>query len=140
MVFAEEAPAEGQADVRGVIEGSEVHLDSAEMDLQLTIFTGDSWAFNPSLLVFLFLDEGEQPDGRTFEYSAEGDDQFNRPHIHARYQVEGSGEIETVILTSGYDMVLKFGEREEDVLPGSIELKHAEHNVDVRGEFRAAIK
>lgn len=138
--LAAESPAEGGTDVRGVIEGTEVHLDAAEMDQQLAIFAGDSWAFNPSLLMFLFLDENEQPDGRTFEYSAEGDEQFNRPHIHARYRAGDSGDIETVMLMSDYDMTLRFGEREGNVLPGSIELKHAEHGIEVSGDFRATIK
>ena len=51
----------GGTAVAGTLFGTEVSFDSATFDGQLAISEGSDWGWNPSLLIFLFLDEGHIP-------------------------------------------------------------------------------
>jgi hypothetical protein len=125
--------------VEGTIRGTSVHLDGSELDsITLSIFEGDSWGFNPSLLIFLFLDEGELPAGRTFTMRPDGHDPTS-VHVHYRWRDPESGEIHTEMVTSGYELELKLGEIEDGQLPGSIVFAVPGEETRVRGSFRAVV-
>lgn len=122
------------ARVSGSIRGTAVELSSAEWSHNLGIYSGDGWGFNPSLLIFLFLPEGEVPAARTITVKSE-DGGFNNPHVHYRWSDPASGDIETEVVTSGYDMVLKFGEAVDKRVSGEIQFSVPGEDTRVAGSF-----
>ncbi|MBV1931740.1 MAG: hypothetical protein KUG71_08475 [Porticoccaceae bacterium] len=122
------------ARVSGSIRGTAVELSSAEWSHNLGIYAGDGWGFNPSLLIFLFLPEGEVPAARTITIKSE-DGGFNNPHIHYRWSDPASGDIESEVATSGYDMVLKFGEAVDKRVSGEIHFSVPGEDTRVAGSF-----
>jgi hypothetical protein len=137
------APAAAAASIDaagGQIRGTDVHLTASEFDGELAIYEGDGWGWNPSMLIFLFLDEDEIPENRTFHVSAEAGMEASSPHIHYRWRDPQSGDIEVEVTVQGYDMTLAFGTVEGDALPGTIDFALPEENTRITGEFRAKIK
>lgn len=137
-----EAPSSTEGPVVGTIKGTEVTLSNAEFDGQLAIFEGDGWGWNPSLLIFLFLDEGIVPEGQTFEIDQESSFGLN-PHIHYRWRATDAGgeeKIETEIAVNKYEMKLVFGNIEGDELPGTITFSVLDEDTNVSGTFRAKLK
>ncbi len=126
------------ARVSGSIRGTNVELTHAEYANTLAIYAGDGWGFNPSLLVFLFLDEGETPAGKTFDIKA-GDKTANRPHVHYRWRDPQSGDIESEVASSAYDMVLKFGEAIGGQVLGEIRFSVPGEATRVVGTFKIQI-
>ncbi len=122
------------ARVSGSIRGTSVELSSAEWSNTLSIYSGDGWGFNPSLLIFLFLPEGEVSAARTITVKSE-DGGFNNPHVHYRWSDPASGDIETEVVTSGYDMVLKFGEALDKRVSGEIQFSVPGEDTRVAGSF-----
>jgi hypothetical protein len=125
-------------DVAGNVRGTTVNMAKATFDDQLAIFEGDGWGFSPSLLVFLFLDEGESPEGQTFTVSDESN--FGNPHVHYRWRDPQSGDIETEAVSSEYEMTLQFGAMKNGELPGRIEFVVPGENTHVQGEFVATVE
>jgi hypothetical protein len=117
----ENTASNAQSDVAGTVRGTDVTLANATFDGDLAIFDGDGWGFNPSVLVFLFLDEGEIPAGREIVVNADDGIQMGQPHVHYRWRDPTSGEISSEALVEGYDMKLIFGQARGDILPGKIE-------------------
>lgn len=122
------------ARVSGSISGTGVELSSAEWSNTLAIYSGEGWGFNPGLLIFLFLAEGEMPADRTITVSSE-DKSFGHPHVHYRWRDPKSGEIKTEVVTGGYDMVLKFGEAIDHRVSGEIQFSMPEEDTRVAGTF-----
>ena len=122
------------ARVSGSISGTSVELSSAEWSNTLSIYSGDGWGFNPSLLIFLFLAEGEIPADRTITVNSD-DKSFGHPHVHYRWLDPESGEIKTEVITGGYDMVLKFGEATDRRVIGEIQFSMPEGSTRVAGTF-----
>lgn len=109
--------------ITGTLMGTKVNMKGAELDSQFAVFEGDGWGFSPSILFFLFLDNDEQPDGKTIKITPEtkGFD-ANIPHLHMRYHDPKTDKIETVVAVNGFDLTLRFGQRKDGKLPGSLEL------------------
>lgn len=128
------------ASVNGKIQGTDVNLLNAEFDGELAIFEGDGWGWNPSLLIFLFLDEGEVPENSTFTVNSEAGLEMSNPHVHYRWRNPDSGEIEVDAKMQGYAMTLTFGELDRDMLPGTIEFSLPGGDTRVSGTFRAKVK
>lgn len=126
--------------VGGQIRGTDVQLTASEFDGELALFEGDGWGWNPSMLIFLFLDEDEIPENQTFDVSADAGLDMSNPHVHYRWRDPHSGDIEVEVTMQGYDMTLAFGAVEGDALPGTIEFTLPNENTRVAGEFRAKIK
>jgi hypothetical protein len=127
-------------DVGGKIEGTQVQLTGAEFDGDLALYEGDGWGWNPSVLIFLFLDNGEIPENRTFEIQPSDGLEMSNPHIHYRWRNEQSGDIDVDMTMKGYDMKLSFGTMEAGVLPGTIEFGVPGEETRVAGNFRAKVK
>jgi hypothetical protein len=126
--------------VEGTVQGSQVKMTHASFDGQLAVFEGDGWGFNPSLLLFLFLDEGESPAGRTITVDASNEDyDQTRPHVHYRWRNPSTGEIDTKVVMNGYDMQLTFGEVADGTIPGMIEFSVPGEDTRVEGSFVARI-
>lgn len=126
--------------VRGTIRGTRVQLPQASFDGQLAVFEGDGWGWNPSLLIFLFLDDGEIPEGRTFTVEPGSDRQTSMPHIHYRWKEPDSGEIVSDVAMDGYRLILQFGTVEGTRLPGRIDLALPDKDIEIAGEFTAMLE
>jgi hypothetical protein len=133
------APPSSSGAVEGTIQGTSVLLTGAEFDGQLALFEGDGWGWNPSLLIFPFLEQGEVPEGRTIVAKTTDGFDVSAPHVHFRWRDPASGEIQTEVVTDGYEMRLAFGKREGDVLPGTIRFSVPGEETLVEGAFRAKI-
>ncbi|GAA4455564.1 hypothetical protein GCM10023156_29790 [Novipirellula rosea] len=91
-----------------------------------------------SWIIFLFLDEEEKPDGKTFDVNAKSG--FSSPHVHFRYSTADDG-LETEIFMSEYAMRLEFGQSADGKLPGKIYLCLPDANKSLlRGTFTATIE
>lgn len=128
-------PAVLPARVSGSIRGTTVELSSAEWSHNLSIYAGDGWGFNPSLLIFLFLPEDEVPAGRTIIIKSE-DSGFDNPHVHYRWADPVTGDIKTEMVTSGYDMVLELGEALDKRVSGKIQFSVPGEDTRVAGSFQ----
>ena len=127
------APITLAARVSGEINGTPVQLVSSEWSNTLAIYAGDSWGSNPSLLLFLFLPEGELPVGRSIAVASD-DQSFGHPHVHYRWRDAG-GDIQTTVLTSGYNLQLQFGDRVDAQVEGQISFNVPGENTHLQGEF-----
>ncbi len=105
----------------------------------LTLRQGNDFFPDYAVLIFLFLKEGEQPDGRTFRITkSQG---FGSPHIHMKYKQKAQNAPKTEIFMKDYTMRLEFGKREKGVLPGKIFLSLPDKNQSfVNGAFLAELK
>lgn len=128
--------------VTGTIKGTQVELVEAELDNQLAIFEKDNWGFSPSLLIFMFLDEGESPEGRTFSVAPEDEMSFDVsiPHVHYRWRAGEEDDIESEVVSMDYTMELKFGQIENGELPGTITFSVPDEDTSVTGTFRAKVE
>ncbi len=123
------------ARVSGSIRGTGVELNKAQWSHNLAIYSGDGWGFNPSLLIFLFLPEGELPVDRTMTVKAtEGG--FNHPHVHYRWRNPETGNIETQVVSSDYDMEITFGKRIGQRVSGEIQFAVPDEDSHVAGSFQ----
>ena len=129
-----QAPQITPARVTGLIKQTPVELRNAEWSNTLALYSGESWGSNPSLLLFLFLPEGQQPVARTItvEAAATGG---NTPHIHYRWRNPDSGEINSTILTQGYNLTLTFGDANNARVPGQISFSVPGETTELRGSF-----
>lgn len=132
-------PISGEG-VTGQISGTRVVLGNSEFDGDLAIFEEDGWGFSPSLLIFLFLDEGDVPEGRTF--TVHPDDGFagGTPHVHYRWREPSSDSIQVDSVMQGYRLELRFGTVSGNRLPGTIELSIPDADTDVSGTFEAVME
>jgi len=125
------------ARVGGEINGSPVQLMSSEWGDTLAIYQGDSWSSNPSILLFLFLPEGELPLDRSIEVASD-DPSFGHPHVHYRWR-DGEGELQTTLLTSGYNLQLQFGVPVDGRVDGQISFDVPGEGTRLQGEFSIRI-
>ncbi len=127
------------ARVSGSIRGTGVELNKAEWSHNLAIYSGEGWGFNSSLLIFLFLPEGELPVDRTITVNAK-EGGFNHPHIHYRWKNPETGNIETQVVTSDYDMEITFGEQVGQRVSGEIQFSVPDEDTDVTGSFQIELE
>ena len=127
------APANLAARVSGEINGAPVALVASEWGNTLAIYQGDSWGSNPSILLFLFLPEGELPVDRVIEVSSD-DESFGHPHVHYRWR-DGAGDIQTTVLTEGYNLKLQFGEAVGGQVAGNLSFDVPGEDTRLQGKF-----
>ncbi|OUS11553.1 hypothetical protein A9Q89_08755 [Gammaproteobacteria bacterium 53_120_T64] len=127
------APVTLVARVSGEIKGSPVALVASEWGNTLAIYQGDGWGFNPSILLFLFLPEAELPIDRTITV-ADGDPSFGHPHVHYRWW-DSAGELQTTVLTGGYNLQLQFGAAIEGRVDGTLRFDVPGEETRLQGEF-----
>ena len=128
------------AGAQGTIRGTDVMLAHAVFDDQLELFEGESWASSPSLVIFLFLGDEESPAGRTFTVDPEEGMGASTPHVHYRWRDAETGAISSEAVMHGYTMSLTFGAREDDRIPGQIQLSIPGKDTRVEGSFSAVIE
>ncbi|MBL4782154.1 MAG: hypothetical protein JKX92_07925 [Porticoccaceae bacterium] len=121
------------ARVSGEIKGSPVQLVASEWGNTLAIYQGDGWGFNPSILLFLFLPEAELPVDRVIAV-ADDDSSFGHPHVHYRWR-DSEGELQTTVLTGGYNLQLNFGKAVDGRVDGSIRFDVPGEDTRLQGEF-----
>jgi tetratricopeptide (TPR) repeat protein len=124
----------------GKIHGQAFNVEQAGMaNGILTLRQGSDFFPDYAVLIFLFLKEGEQADGRTFRITkSQG---FGSPHIHMKYRQKDQNTPKTEIFMKGYTMRLEFGKRENGTLPGKIFLSLPDKDQSfVNGAFTAEIK
>lgn len=131
------APVTLDARVGGEINGIPVALASSEWDKALAIYQGDSWGSNPSLVLFLFLPEGELPADRVITV-ASGDMSPSQAHVHYRW-VNGGGDLQTTVLTEGYNLELYFGEMVDGQVAGNLSFNVPGEDTRLQGEFNIRI-
>lgn len=129
-----QSPVVLPAQVSGSIRGTGVELTSAEWSNTLSIYAGDSWGSNASLLLFLFLDEGKSPAGRIISVKADAGG-YDHPHVHYRWHDPETGNIKTEIAMADYDMELKFSEAIEGRVQGDITFSIPGEETFLKGSF-----
>lgn len=127
------APAALAARVSGEINGTPVALVASEWGNTLAIYQGDSWGFNPSIMLFLFLPEGELPVDRVIEVNTD-DEPFGHPHVHYRWRDAG-GDLQTTVLAGGYNLRLQLGKLVEGRVDGQIRFDVPGEDTRLQGEF-----
>ncbi len=131
------APVTLTARVSGEIVGSPVALVASEWGNTLAIYQGDSWGSNPSILLFLFLPDGELPADRNIAVASD-DKSFGHPHVHYRWR-DAEGELQTTVLTGGYNLQLQFGEAVDGRVDGNISFEVPGEGTRLQGEFSIRI-
>lgn len=131
------APVTLPARVSGEINGTPVALVASEWGNTLAIYQGDSWGSNPSILLFLFLPEGELPVDRAIEVSSD-DESYGHPHVHYRWR-DGAGDIQTTVLTGGYNLKLQFAEVDDGQVAGNLSFDVPGEDTRLQGEFSIRI-
>jgi Tfp pilus assembly protein PilF len=126
--------------VSGTIHGEEFVSKSAELaNGILTIRDGADFFPNHAVMVFLFLKEGESPEGKSYDISRTSD--FGSPHIHMKWKPENSKVPKTKVFMKDYAMRLDFGSTKNGTLPGKIYLcLPDEMKSFAAGSFNALIK
>jgi hypothetical protein len=126
--------------VGGTIRGSNVELVNSVFDGDLAIFEREGWGFSPSLLIFLFLEEGEIPELREFVVEPSSQLTMHNPHVHYRWWNPQTDELDCDVAVDEYQMRLVFGEVNRGFLPGTIEFSVPNEPTRLRGTFRAKMK
>ncbi|EMI15467.1 hypothetical protein RMSM_07609 [Rhodopirellula maiorica SM1] len=89
-------------------------------------------------IIFTFLDEGEKPDGKTFDINPNSG--FSSPHVHFR-NATAEGGLDSDVFMSEYAMKLEFGQATGGKLPGKIYLCLPDAKKSLlRGTFTATIE
>ena len=138
VALNKEKPSVGSAS--GKIHGEVFKVEEAGMSNGiLTLRQGSKFFPDYAVLIFLFLKEGEQADGRTFKITkSQG---FGSPHIHMKYKQKDQNTPKTDIFMKDYTMRLEFGKRGNGTLPGKIFLALPDKDQSfVNGTFFAEIK
>jgi hypothetical protein len=107
----------------GVVAGRPFRLDSATLEGGvLTLRQGADFFADQEFKIFLFLEEGEDAAGRTFRIGPKA--RFGSPHVHLSQRAKpGEGIPGNLgIYFNEYAMLIEFGERKGNQLPGRIYL------------------
>ena len=125
---------------KGRIHGEEFVSNSSDLvNGILTIRDGADLFPNHAVMVFLFLREGESPDGKTYHIPRNSDS--GSPHIHMKWKPENSKVPKTKVFLKDYSMRLDFGTTENGEIPGGIYLcLPDEMKSVVAGSFSARVK
>lgn len=124
----------------GKIHGKDFTVENAKIQAGImTLRQGEDFFADREVIIFLFLREGEKPDGRTFHVSKENN--VSVPHIHMKWKEKNGDVPETEIFIKDYVMRLELGAREGGKLPGRIYLALPDTLKSfVAGRFDAEIK
>lgn len=82
----------------------------------------------------MFLDEGEQPSERTITVNAD-QGAHGHPHVHYRWRNRQTGEIETEVAMSNYDLELVLGAMVAGRVAGQIRFSVPGEATDLAGTF-----
>lgn len=105
----------------------------------LELRQGSDFFPDRSISIFLFLDDGQKPDGHSLSIDA-GSDGFSQPHVHVAYKVEGRMLPKTEMFMDKYAMRLELGQSKNDRLPGRMYLCLPDEKKSVvAGMFEAEI-
>ncbi len=85
----------------------------------LQLADSDEFIADNRFLVFLFLDKGQVPQGRTFAVGKKRD--FHNPHVHIAWKDAG-GKTQSDAYMDQYTMKLEFGTYADGRLPGKLYL------------------
>lgn len=127
------APRPMPARVSGEIQGTSVQLLAAEWDNSVVIYQGESWVDGPSIRLFLFLPEGQLPAERTISVVS-NDNAFDAPHVHYRWR-NTAGDIESRIVTEGYNLTLEFSAATAGRVEGVIRFDIPGEGTRLAGDF-----
>lgn len=120
-------PLLGKADV--------ILTDAAIKDGVLTLGNKDG----DRAIIFLFLEKGDVPIGRTFNFSTPSKT-FGQPHVHI-HSVPQDGSTAMEVFTDGYAMRIAFGQETDEGLPGEIALALPDKDrSSLAGRFLAKIE
>ncbi|MCP4900687.1 MAG: hypothetical protein GY906_27300 [bacterium] len=128
------------AGVIGRIRGSAVTLSASAFDGDLAIYEGDGWGWNPSLLVFLFLDDKTPPEGQSIVVAASEGQASSNPHVHFRWRDPLTEDIEVDSVMEDYSLTIEFGSVVDGYLLGHIEFSVPGEETGVSGSFQAVVK
>jgi hypothetical protein len=130
-----------KSNVRGLICNTNVVLEKAKIsDDKFYIYTGDSWAFNPSLLFFFVVKKGVVPNSQSFSVEPDAGISTRTIHVHYRWKDTASGRVKSGVMMQGYKLQLKFGQEANGIIPGEISLEHTAQGINVKGTFNALIE
>jgi len=126
--------------VSGTIHGERFELQDAYVQSDvLHLRTGDEFFADQELVIFLFLKDGEELGGKTYEVTSGS--AFGSPHVHMKYKLPDQNIPKSEMFMKGYAMKLSFGSRDGAVIPGEINLVLPDENESkVAGKFVAEIK
>lgn len=103
----------------GMIHGQIFQLEDAILDNGiLTLRQGKNFFANREIKIFTFKSSNESLYGAHFEATI--DKKSGVPHVHMSWMEKGKSLPKIKIYSGGYAMVLKFGQRQGNVLPGAI--------------------
>jgi uncharacterized membrane protein YjgN (DUF898 family) len=124
----------------GMIHGDPVTIDKAILEHGiLTLRDGKDSFPDHAFMIFLFLKKEESFENGIFEYSTESG--FGSPHIHMKWKEAGKDLPETKVWMRGYPMVLQFGKRNGNEVPGKIYLCIPDQMKSfIAGSFTARVK
>jgi hypothetical protein len=130
-----------QRPLAGVVRGADFEYEKATIENGiLTVRSGDDFFADLSLTLFLFLEEGEVPSGKSFHVKR--DSISMKPvHIHsARVMKEGEApEIEMAM--DDFELSVEFGTAVDKKLPGVLRLEMADKfKTKVEGSFVADVE
>ena len=125
---------------RGRIHGDPVTIEEAVLEHGiLTLRDGKKFFPDHAFMIFLFLKKGETPESKTYAVSKESG--FGSPHIHMKWKQQGKDLPQTKIWMNEYAMLLQFGKRNGEEIPGKIYLCIPDERKSyVAGTFTAHIK
>ncbi len=117
-------PAISGPKASGKIHGQDFTPDRAELERGvLTLRQGKDTLPDLAMKIFLFLDENETPEGRTYNVTARRCFGASSPHIHMMWKEPSSGFSKSEMFMDGYTMKLEFGRASGGKLPGKIDLR-----------------
>lgn len=112
------------AKASGKIHGREFTPDKVQLERGiLTLSQGNDFFPDLAVKIFLFLDEGDKPEGKTYRVAAKRSFGARSPHIHLQWKETGKRVPQTEVFTDGYVMKLEFGKVSRGKLPGKINLR-----------------
>ena len=134
---AEEGATNIAGPAAGKIQGRDFKPDSAELSNGiLTLRQGEGVPPDLAVKIFLFLDEGESPEGKSYQMTPETGPGSASAHVHLSIKQPGETLPETEVFGEGYEMTLQFGEAKGNKLPGKIDLRLPDESESfVRGTF-----
>lgn len=114
--------------------------DATLQDGILKVRQGEDFFADLEVTIFLFLDSGELPEGRSWQVAADDSD-FGHPHVHVSFKDESASLPKTELLMNGYDLDLQFGQAEDLTIPGKLSLRVAgSPGADIQGSFVADLE
>jgi hypothetical protein len=107
----------------GQLLGGEFKVESAKYDSFVSVLElrqGKDFFPEASVKIFLFLKQGESPEGKTFEVAAEKFPKQGTPHVHIGRIPPGEKLPKGTSFVGDYAMKLEFGKAQDGKVPARI--------------------